>query len=420
MANLSLTTAANVLQDDYQQEVRDFLNQNTFVLSQTDVNTSRVSGRRAYHAAHTQRSSGVGSRADGGSTPTAASQGYENLLIPIRYTYGRIELTGPTIKAMGKDSAAFVDAVDSEMTGIKDDMQRERSRQAWGTSDGVIIQCGVTSASTTLVLAPTATEVQFEQMFSDGGMVVDIGTVAAPTAAVTAAVVVSVDFDAKTAVLDTAVTTTALHFLFRTGAGGASSGSGLPGDGQSEITGLQSIIDDDSNLHGLAFATNPKWQAQIDENSGVSRPVSEQLINKMIHKGERSSGRAVNLLVGSDGVSRSAAARLEAQRRNIDNVDLKAGYSGIAWSTPAEGMGKRSQTALVWDRDAPNNKLFGICTDGLVRYQMQDYEWMDMGDGVFSKVVGKDAYEATLTIYDELAATQRNCHIRIDDLTEAG
>jgi len=347
MAQLSLTTADEVLQEDYQDDVRDFLNQNVFILTQTDVNTSRVSGRRAHHAVHTRRSRGVGSRAENGTLPTAHSQGYKNLLIPIRYTYGRIELSGPVIAAMGTNKAAFVDALDSEMTGIRDDVQRDRSRQSWGLGNGVIAQCGVTSAANLIVLDSGTTETELDQLFNDGGMVVDIGTVANPTLRATARNVTAVDYDAKTITIDGAtITTAATDFCFRSGGGGASDGSGDPNDGQIEITGLQAIVDDDTDLHALAVSANESWKSHVFHNSGANRPVTEQLVNKAIHTTERKSGKHVNLLVGTDGVSRSVANLLEALRRNVDNVDLKAGYSGIGWTTAAEGMGKRTQTTL--------------------------------------------------------------------------
>lgn len=420
MAQLDFTTAEEVLQEDYQDDVRDFLNQNVFILSQTDVNTTRVTGRRALHAVHTSRSPGVGSVGENANLPAAGSQKYKNLQIPIRYSYGRIELSGPIISAMGDDAAAFVDGIDSEMEGIKNDMQRDRSRQSWGDANGVIAQCGVTSNSTTVVLAPTTTEAEIDQLFNDGGMVADVGTVGTPDTVAADREVEAVDYDALTAEISGAsITTTASHFFFRANAGGASDGSGMPGDGQIEITGLGAIVSDDTDLHGLAYATNPTWQSVVD-TAGSDRPISEQLINKLIHAVERKSGKQINLLVGSDGVSRSIANRLEAMRRNIDNVDLKAGYEGVSWTTPAEGMGKRTKVALVWDRDVKNGRLYGISLKGLIRYQMQDYEWMQRDGAIFDRVTGKDAWEATLTIYDELAAVARNCHFVAKNLTEAG
>jgi hypothetical protein len=107
-------------------------------------------------------------------------------------------------------------------------------------------------------------------------------------------------------------------------------------------------------------------------------------------------------------------------RRNIDNVDLKAGYRGILWSTPTEGMGPDSENVtLTWDRDCPSNSLFGLSPDALVEYVEADWSWMDMDGAVLSRVAGVDAYEATYYRYAELACKRRNAHFRISDLTEA-
>ena len=153
---LQLSAAEAVLKDDYGDEPRDFINNSVFIQSQIETNTDDITGRRALHAAHTRRSSGVGNRGDNGTLPTAGRQQYANTYIPVRYSYGRIQLTGPTIEAMGTERGSFVRAIDSEMNGMQNDVARDRNRQIWGTSNGVIAQCGTTSSSTRSLSSSTS------------------------------------------------------------------------------------------------------------------------------------------------------------------------------------------------------------------------------------------------------------------------
>lgn len=415
---LTLSTADDVLKNLY-KDLREQINQNFFILQQIDKNTDDIEGRKAIHAVHVSRNAGVGARGDGGTLPTAGQQGYDNVNVPVRYNYGRIQLSGPVIAAMKSDQGSFIRAVKSEMDGVKNDLSRDVNRQIWGTSDGVIAATGLTTNSTTLNLAATTTPTQIRQLWADGGSKIDVGTVAAPTQQATGLTVTGYSASALTLTVSAAVTTTAAHRVFRTGAGGASTGTGNPNDGQYEYTGLQSIVDSTGALHTIDPASVPVWAATEDGNSGTNRALSENLINKNIHAVEIASQQRVEILCGSDGVSRAAANLMQSMRRNIDNVDLKGGYSGIRWDTPAEGMGRGGPIALIWDRDCPNYSLYGLSPKSLVHYVQEDWSWMDQDGAVLSRVSGQDAYEATLYRYAELACKQRNANFKLADITEA-
>lgn len=418
---LTLTTADAVLKEDYKGPVTDALNQSFMILSQIESNSDDVQGRRAVHPIHVTRNSGVGARVSGGALPSAGNQGYVDTYVPLRRNYGRIQLNGDVIAAMKADRGSFLRAVDGEMKGVTNDLKRDVNRQVWGTSDGVIAVCGTTNSSTTVVLATTTTATQLRQLGSDdGGIVIDIGTVASPQTIASARTITSIDTSAKTIVISgAAVTTSSSHRIFRASAGGATDNSGGNADGQAELTGLQTIVSSGGYLHAVTGATYPAWNASVYDNSGTNRAVSETLVNKAIQDVEVKSGDKVDLLATSTGVHQAVAALLSSMRRNVDNVALKAGYSGIAWSSPGEFREGSRTRALVWDRDCPENRIFGLCTGELVQYYASDWDWMDQDGAVLSRVSGYDAYEATLFKYHELAARKRNCHFVIKDLTAA-
>lgn len=415
---LDFTTANEALKEDYKELVEQ-LNDEVFVLSQIERNTNDVQGRRFVGNAHVSRSSGVGARGAGGTLPTAGNQGYQEVAGPVRYNYGRIQIIGPIMRATASDRGAFIRAAGSEMDRITMDLKRDVNRQCWGTSNGVIATCGVTSSATTVVLATSTTETQMRQLYNDGGMVVDIGTVATPTSVASARTVTArsaYGASPTITISGAAVTTAGTDFVFRTGAGGASSGTGLPGDGQYELTGLQTIVDSSGTLFTINPSTYPVWASWEDGASGVLRYPSEALVNRAIRQAGLKSGRRVNALVCSEGVHGKVAGTMQAMRRNIDNVDLKAGYSGIRWDQPGEGNSRGGPIALLWDQDCPDNSLYGLDWGRLVQYEMSDWEWMDEDGSVLARVSNQDAYEATLFKYHELACTQRNSHFKVVDL----
>jgi hypothetical protein len=416
----SLSTVDAILKDDY-KDFLDNLNEANFILSQIETRKDTVQGRIARHAVHLGRSSGVGARAENGTLPTAGNQAYATVPVPVRYVYGRIQLSGPTIRQAVSDRGAFIDALDAEMEGIKKDAMKDVNRQLWGTSNGVIAQCGTTSSSTTVVLASTTGSTALRQLFFDGGMVVDIGTVAAPTTVASARTVTSVDESAKTMVISgAAVTTSSSHYVFRSGAGGASSNTGQPGDGQVELTGLQTIVDDTAILHTINPSSQPKWKAYVNSNSGTNRSITESLITGSIMKVLTNSGKKPSLLVSAEGVNLAISNLLLSLKRNMEQTQLKGGYAGIQFYSPSvSGKGDEAPTALYADFDCPNNRLYGINPEVLVYHQVGDgFQFMDLDGAVMNRKPDLDAYEATLYMYGELACKQRNAHFVIKDITE--
>jgi hypothetical protein len=416
----TLSTVDAILKDDY-KEYLDNLNDANFILSQVETRKDTVQGRIARHAVHLGRSSGVGARAENASLPTAGNQGFATVPVPVRYIYGRIQLSGPTIKQAVTDRGAFIDALDAEMEGIKKDAMKDVNRQLWGTSNGVIAQCGTTSSATTVVLASTTGATALRQLFFDGGMVVDIGTVAAPTTVASARTITSVDETNKTiAISGAAVTTSSSHYVFRSGAGGASSNSGQPGDGQIELTGLQTIVDDTAVLHTINPSSQPKWKSYVNSNSGTNRSITETLITGSIMKTLTNSGKKPSLLVSAEGVNLAISNLLLSLKRNMEQTSLKGGYAGIQFYSPSvSGKGDEAPTALYADFDCPNNRLYGINPEVLTYHQVGDgFQFMDLDGAVMNRKPDVDAYEATLYAYGELACRQRNAHFVIKDITE--
>lgn len=400
----TLTTADSALKEDYQPAIREQLNQTNMFLQQIEKNTEDVEGRRAVLSLHVSRNSGVGARAEGGTLPTAGNQGHAEERVPLRYNYGRIQISGPVIKAMKSDRGSFTRAVDSETKGITNDLKKDVNRQLFGTSNGVIAQAGTTTTSTTVQLAATTTQVQMRQF--EVGMVVDIGTVASPTTIVAATTISAVDSTNLTITIGSSVSTTSAHFVFRSGAGGATTA-------QKELTGLQTIVAASGAVFNVDPATYPTWASYVDSNSGTNRSISENLVEKAVMQASIRSGEDVDLLISSDGVMRAFSSLLTSLKRFNDTTDLKGGFKGLSISAGG------SPKSLTWDRDCPANSLYGIATKHVFEYQSTDWDFMDDDGAVLSRVSGVDAYEATLYKYHELTTDKRDSHFRISDLTEA-
>lgn len=429
-AALDLAGADAVLKDDYKGAVVDQLNNANVLLAQLERDKERFVGRRWVRALHIGRNRGVGARAENGTLPTAGAQQYDNIMGPVRYQYARIQLSGPTIAAMKKGRGAFLDALDSEMTGATTDANKDVARQVWGTSDGIIGLCAGDSAGTTVTVTNGTWRKDIMRHLEDDFLIdiLDNSNSQARLAAVpsTGLAVRSVDYAAGTFVVENTDGTNASNIdpdvndkIVRFGAYGVNTNTGSPGDGQIELTGMQTIIDDTATLHTLAPSTEPRWAAVEYTNSGTARAISENLVTTALQDGESRSGLMADLIIGSQGVGRSYANLLTGLRRNTNTTQLKGGYEGMTISAPKVGRGKSATASYVSDFDAPSRSLYGVHTPSISVAELHDWDWMDRDGAILNRVSGTDAYEGTLFAYFDIVCERRNAHWRIGDITES-
>lgn len=421
--SLTLTTADAALKEFYLPAMREQLNQTNALLMQVEKNSVDIEGRRAVLSLHVQRNSSVGARGEGanlpGTTLGIGNQSYAEERVPLKYNYGRIQLSGPVIRAMKSDRGSFVRAMESETRGVTNDLKRDVNRQLWNDGSGIIVGTGTSGgASTTVPLASssgTYPSTRTRQRQLEVGMLIDIGTAAdidALSGASTPRSITAVSFatlPGSIVISGAGVDATEdTHFIYRAEivADGAAAGV--------ELTGVSAIVTNaDDNLFNVDTGNFPIWASYVDSNSGVNRSVSENLFASVMHNVEIAGGKAANQWWSSDGVHRAFANLLTAQKRFANTVEVKGGFKGL------EVTAGGGSIPLLWERDAPANTAFLLNTEHLTQFEMSDWEYMDMDGAVLSRRDNVDAYEATLYKYHELTTDKRNAHGKLADLTEA-
>lgn len=403
VAGQTLALADAVLKEDYKGPLRKQINDMNVLSAQVAKNRDDIYGRRAVIPLQISRNTGVGARLEGEPMPAAGNQGTVDQFVSLRSNYGRIRLTRQVISRMEKDRGAFTRAVTLEMDGMRDDTGRDYNRQEWGTSDGVIAQCGTTTGANVVALSATTAE-QLLVNFAEG-MAVDIGTVANPQLIASNRTISAVDFTNKTITISGAVVTTSnIHFVFRAGSGGN-------GASQRELTGIQTMVNDTGSLFGVDPATYFSWAAIVEGNGGTARPVSENLVTKAMMRSRNRSGQADWALYAEDQAYRAAVNNLSAKHRIVNTLKLEGGHEAIAYV-----LGGKSY-ALVAERDAPVGKMYGLAHAKLTEYVDEDWQWEDMdGSALHMSMDGTHTFEAYWFKFSEFATTQRNAHFRIDDL----
>ncbi len=404
MAGLTLTLADAVLKEDYKGPLRKQINDMVVLAAQVAKNRDDIYGRRAIVPLQVGRNTGVGARLEGEQMPAAGNQATTDQIISLRSNYGRIRLTRQVISRMEKDRGAFVRAVALEMDGLRDDCGRDYNRQLWGTSDGRIAQCAV-NAATTVILLNAATPEQTIVNFAEG-MAVDIGTVAAPQLETTLArTITAVSFTNKSITISGANITTAItDFVFRAGAGGSAAS-------QRELTGVQTMVLDTGVLFNVDPAVFFGWASINENNAGVARPVSENIVTKAMMRCRNRSGQSDFTLYAEDQAYRAAVNNLSAKHRIVNTLELQGGHSAIAYV-----LGGKSYP-LVAERDCPVGIMYGLCHPKFVEYVDEDWQWEDMdGSALHLAMDGTHSFEAYYFKFSEFATVQRNAHFILADL----
>lgn len=386
-----LTQANAVLKEDYIGPVREQLNNDNYVINKLVQNKQEATGKEFNVPLHTGRNNGIGYRAEGAALPTAGNQKYKTSTANVKYLYGGIEITGPTIKAMRNDKGAFIRAVESEMKGLMKDLKDQRARALFGDGTGRLATFAVNTTVNTL----TVDKIKYMQV----GMLIDIVN-SSGTVTVSGRTITAVDKVAKTITISgAAVTTAATDFVV------------LSGDYNVEAMGIGGIMSSTLTLQGIdpTAVGNGFWKPGIISNSGTLRALSLPLMRQAADTSELDGGK-IDLITTSYGVRAAYEALLQQNVRYTSPMKLEGGYDVLEW----DGR------AMAVDRYHESNRMHFLDTSELDLYQLSDFEWMEDDKGAaLAPVPGYDKYAATMFCYETLVTYKRNAHVALIDLTEA-
>lgn len=392
----TLTTANAIAKEVYEPKIIALTNDEAIGLKRIEKSSDGVEevvgGKYVTFPVRIRRNQGIGYRNELGALPAAGQQGYTSVRVPIRYGYGRVQVTGQTMRLLSKNYQAFADAMDREMTGLKDDIVKDSNRIFYGDGSGVLATVTADAANTVTV---------DDLRFLEEGQAIDIcssaGTVRGTrniTAINESTNVVTYDG------ADLSASVVATDILVRTGNYGL------------EPQGLKSIVRDSGTLFNVdpTTADGRKWKAVRKHASGVNRALSEGLMVSVVDDLRRNGGK-VSLILTSLGVRAQYFALLQQQRQFSNTKEFAGGFTALTFNHGRD-------IPLVDDVDAPKNKLWFLDESSLKVYQDSDWNWEDTDGSIWQRVTGFDAFEATLYKYWELATERRNSNGVLEDITE--
>ena len=397
----SLTTAAALLKEIYEPGLVEQLNTEVVGLRRiektADGVSSDVGGRYVRFPVRVRRNQGQGYRQELEQLPAGGQQGYAVAQVGLKFGYGRLRLSGPLMELAETNEQAFVNAMEEEVDGLKNDVLKDCNRIFYGDGTGTLAVVTADGVNTVTVSNTQWLEV---------GQIIDVvtttGTVKAAnrniTAINTSTGVVTYDGADATAV--------AGDVVVRQGSGPVSASV------MREPNGLKSIVTNTGALYNIDPAVEPVWAATVDANGGTNRPISEALMIAQVHAA-RSKGGKTSVIFSGLGVMRSYFNLLQQQRRFTNTKEFTGGFEGLAF---VAGGG---EIPVVEDTDAPTNTMYGIDESSIKVYRDKPWHFANVDGNMWKWVHDYDAWETLLRQYWEIGVKKRNANWVIRDITES-
>lgn len=408
MPGALVSTVSDVLKYRYLGPVQSSLNNEVLVTQILDLSTDvDLDGLKAVVPLHHGRTGGIGARLEDEDLPAAGNQKYKKAEFDLSYQYGRARFTGQAIQKTKTDAGAFIRVVTEELDRLRDDLALDMARQFYGNGDAIVANTGVTSASTTVVLAD---DEAIQRGFLYVGMVIDIGTAANPVSVASAREITDVNPSGPNIVISgAAVTTAGTDRIFRSGNAAASSVV-------KEIDlGLQKLISTSANTVGgiNAGAAGTRFWDNLRDTAGGAISLSSLMVNwNKAHAAGARSGDVV--AITTPGLARRLfeTSDFKSQIQFVNTQSLKGGFEEISFGT------SQGRVRMTPDRLAPRGKVFFVPKKHIKVYSNGDWDFLQRDGLTIRWVDNRDAFQAVLHRYINLGTNRRNTSMVLSGLTD--
>lgn len=392
----TLATLTPLLKEVYEGGLVEQLNNDNKAYNRLKTNSkssAKWGGKYVNLPIHVARNSGIGSRNESEALPTAGYQDTREAMIPMKFHYAAVELTGQAIELADKDYQTFAETLNLEVSSIKKDVSKERNRQYFGNGSGA-------KAVTTALAGQNITVADHKGLDINGVYDVMVGS----TSAIRQAGLVVTNINTATNVVTVTGTTTGIvanDIFVRTGSYGR------------EWSGLGAIISDTTVFQQIDPATVPVWKSEVKTAAGA---ISELMLVRMADRIYTNGGKT-SVIWTTLGVQRAYFSLLTSLKRFVGTTKFTGGFSGVAFESASQG-----EIPMIPDIDCPAGSALFVDEKAITVYDNGGYKFMDRSGSMWQQKrtnAGKfDAWEATLYEYSELGCNRRNTHGLISGITE--
>lgn len=360
------------------------------------------SGRYVVIPMKVRRNQGIGSRAERGILPLPGKQGWSGSRVTMRYQYGVGDITVQGLKLADSEPRSFINLLDQEMSGLRDDVMKDYARQFYGDGSGTLATItDITQGTTSQVQVDSTQYLQLE-------MKVDFVDTGGPTVSVTSAEITAIDETTKLVTFDSAVETPATNgeVIVRTG------------DYNQEINGLGALVGS-GTVQNLAPGTEPSWESPVFTGGGSPRAYDEMLFIKALDSVRRRTGQQISVMFTDFGGRRAMFADLVQGREYVNTIEYAQGFSAMPFNYGVQTLPVVEDPDYPNDWDSTETSFIGLVEDQVKVYKdPEGWHFAEETGSMFLAAQDRsDAWEFRIRQMSQLGISQRNSHFRITEIT---
>jgi hypothetical protein len=392
-----LTTYDKGLKNVYAPKIVEQLNNRRVLLKRLNRLKEGFDGRQFIIPVHMQRNEQIASITSTGNTlPTAATQeqeGLQNAAVTPAYVIGVIKIQQQVIDQTKNNTGSFVRVIGNEVKSMAENIAMDANRQLYGDGTGSLTACGVTTASTTVVVTST------RRIFTGMGIDVIIASSGATGTGAVGRSVVSVASATTFVISGAAITTDSTYAVYRAGSR------------TNDWTGLQAIVAASGALFGLnpATAGQEPWFSNVFTSVGAVTEANQQKAFDAASENKFGNGADASLVVTTYGVRRNMLNYFAGLRRVVNSTTLEGGFDAITFN------GK----PITVDRDCTAGYEYFLDESHLGICQVVEPSWMDEDGHVLKWDTGTMSYKGVFRWFGNLYTDARDAQTVNQGVTES-
>lgn len=359
---------------------------------------SDISGRYTVVPMRVGRNEGLGSRLEREVLPLPGQQQYVAARVELTKQVGVGDISAEALKLADREPRSFINTIDRELEGLKDDLMFDYARQFYGN--------GVGTMATVVAVAGNDVEVDNWQYLGEDAR---LDAVDPATGIVSAAyrTIVSIDEDDDEITLDDAAGVQAGDVLVRSGSYGK------------EINGLGIGLQADVPLQNIDPAVVRRWNPVVVTDA--ARAYNELEVIQALDSTRRKAGKQATVMFTGFGVRRAIFSTLVANREFHNTIEFGHGFSALPFTLGAKTIPIVEDPHFPEAFGAATGSILGVCEEDVAIYRHEDgWHFADETGSIFLQATNRsDAWEFRVRQFSQMGYHQRNSHFRIDAINTA-
>ncbi|HEX5914830.1 MAG TPA: hypothetical protein VFY54_17050, partial [Rubrobacter sp.] len=148
------------------------LNNEVLFSQRLETRDQELVGNQAVIPLHSGRSGGIFARGESQQLGDPGAQAYLKAVYDLKFLYGRVRVTGPSMAKSKNEVGAFLQVLKGEMDGIRMDIKKDFARQVYGNGDAIVATISGTATSAT---QPLTSDEPLRKGYIYPGFVADVG-----------------------------------------------------------------------------------------------------------------------------------------------------------------------------------------------------------------------------------------------------